>query len=582
MILQDTEIQTLARLLAPHMDKPAWPGLTDPEVKEAARAFAKKSGLWDKIAAEFDPRRDIPTLKRSAFRQYKRRGSRVEGEAANAARSGEMGRAALALWLEHPKADLDYLQDLIWAWCETTWWQLAAHEGEHIDLVSSARARELAEYSFIFASQLEPEVRDRISREVAARALDIALDYKYADWWQTTGNNWNMVCNANLIAAALYEIKDPGQLAAFIHPLCRRMDYAIDYFTDDGGCVEGAGYWEYGFINYVEAAISLYHRTGGAVNLMAGEKFSRISRFPMAAVLRPPIRASFADGGHGYVAMGSALRINQLLPFPELYQLVESDNRGMPKIADIRSLALYRGEMAEPYTDRTDYILPQLGYVKVHAAHSDILLATAAGSNGVSHNHNDIGTFILLKNGVPILTDPASPTYSAKTFGPHRYDMLVCRSKGHSVPIINGYEQQEGSQFYGTITAEGLNGNGDKTVTIDLSHAYPDPTLRRFERKFVIEASGVVRLCDEFEFQEMPSGIEEAFITFEPISLEAGNAKIGTESASGKLHSETKGKFELATFLPELHEGADSRPLHRLSFRPEVLGKQMRVEFTIR
>jgi len=581
MILSEISIQTLEKWLAPHMGGATWPGLNDPVVVGRARDFARHSGLWDKIDAELRPHAGIPVLKRSAFRDYKRTGSRKADEEAIRARVNETHLAALALWLGHPKADLDYFQDLLWAWCETSWWVLAAHEDNHIDLASSERACELAEYSQVFSGQLESEVRARISREIASRVLDIAHDYRRHDWWQTGDNNWNTVCNSNLIQAALYEIKDCRQLAAFIHPLCRRMDYAINYFTDDGGCVEGVDYWGYGFRNFVDAAIVLHQRTGGRINLMEDEKIERICRFPMAAFLRAPLRASFADGGNGYLDMGDALRINFLTDAPELFQLAETNANGLPGISSMRALALYRGEQPLRHADRTDRILPLLGFVKANAAEADVVLATQAGTNDVSHNHNDIGSFLLIKNGVAVLTDPGTPVYSAKTFGPKRYEMLVCRSKGHSVPLVNGHEQQEGSEFFGSIAAEGLDGPGEKTITIDLSHAYPDPTLRNLTRVFELRRNGTLRLADQFEFSSKPLELEEALVTFEPVSLRDGCALVGLGASATTIRAEVAGEFQLETYSPEQHEGRDPRSLHRIRFLPSSLAADMSVSFLI-
>ena len=41
-----------------------------------------------------------------------------------------------------------------------------------------------------------------------------------------------------------------------------------------------------------------------------------------------------------------------------------------------------------------------------------------AGNNGVPHNHNDIGSFIVHRGDALWLTDPAGPAYSRKTFVP--------------------------------------------------------------------------------------------------------------------------------------------------------------------
>lgn len=581
MILQDINIQTLAELFEPHMNKPAWPGLTDPKVKENARDYAKKTGLWEKIGAKIDPNREIPVIKRSVYRDYLRTGSREKANRATDARVTATSDAALALWLDHPAANLDYLQDLIWAWCETSWLKLVAEEGRHIDLLSSLRCRQLAEYSFVFADQLESEVREKISQMITAQILDIALDYRRPDWWETADNNWNTVCNANIISTALYEVKAPLQLAALIHPICRRMDYALAYYTNDGGCVEGPGYWEYGFGHFVEAAVVMQHRTGGAVNLMKDEKIERICRFPLAAYLRSPLRATFADAGNGWLNALVALEINHFMALPELYQLVKNTDHGFLELNDMRSLALFQNEKAIPHTDRTDYFLPDLGYAKVHAAEADVTLAAIAGRNDVSHNHNDIGSFVLVKKGIALLTDPGAPVYTARTFSERRYEHLVCRSKGHSIPVINGCEQCEGSAFFGTINVDGLNSSAAKAIVLDLSHAYPDPSLRKFIRQIILDKSGSIRLIDSFEFDSPVTSLQEAFITFEPAEVLEDKVTVGTGDSAVVITANAPGNMFIECFSPSEHEGVVNRPLYRICFVPQILSQAMSLEFAV-
>ncbi|MBE7158441.1 MAG: heparinase II/III family protein, partial [Rhodospirillales bacterium] len=501
MLLDHVSIQTLAGWLAPHLSRPAWPGLLDPVVKERARGQARRAGWWEELGRLLDPHTPIPVLRRSVFRDYQRTGNRTRGEAAILARAADTERAALALWMEHPAADLDYFQDLLWAWCET-WWKIPAHETLSLELVDTLRARQLAEYRFVFADRLEPEVSARLAREIADRALVPALDWNHPDPWQTRENNWNTVCNSNLIVAGLYEITDPLKLATFIHPLIRRMDYALAYYTDDGGCVEGASYWEYGFCNFVDAAIALHERTGGALNLMAADpKIERICRYPLAAYLAPPLRAAFADGDHGWLNAESALKINRFFPVAELFSLTSREADGSLRLREMRSLALDAEEPPPVPLGRTDYLLPDLGYAKIHAPQAEVVLAVQAGNNGVSHNHNDLGSFILCRDGVCVLTDPGAPVYRADTFGPGRYDILVCRSRGHSVPVVNGHEQAAGAEFYAGITVqEAGEMPGGKSVHVDLTQAYPAPTLRRLERRFTIAPNGDLHIRDDYAF----------------------------------------------------------------------------------
>lgn len=576
MILPDISIATLQNLLKPHMDLPAWPGVDDPGAIERAREYARATGLWEELGNL--EHSTIPAFRYSDSIEFRRTGNRAPFEAIQRGRIKETNLVALALWLDHPAIGVDHLQDLMWAWCETSWAHNAC-TGLHIDLVSSHLGRTLAEYRWLFRSRLDSQIQARVTEEVRKRLLDVALDWRRNDWWVTTENNWNTVCNSNLILTAFYEIQDPWQLAAFIHPLFRRMDYAIAYFPPDGGCPEGTSYWAYGFGAFIDAALALHYRTGGEINIAAGERMRKICRFPLATTMKGELRASVSDGGHGSLSSLAALKINRLQQIPELYKLLKPNEKGLMPLESIQAFSLYRGELPDPEPDCADYHLPDLGFAKVRS--SNAVLAVVGGNNGVSHNHNDLGSFLYLVGDKMILTDPGAPKYSAKTFSGRRYELLFCRSRGHSVPVIEGKEQPAGGTYGASLEVSGLNRAGEKEIRLDLSGAYDCPNLQSFQRLLKLSESGELTLADAFAFEESPAAIEEVFVTFEPVKIEGGRVRIGEPGEAAELVASEKGIFSLEEFLPEEHEGADERIFRRISFVPENLQPSMILSFRI-
>ena len=73
-----------------------------------------------------------------------------------------------------------------------------------------------------------------------------------------------------------------------------------------------------------------------------------------------------------------------------------------------------------------------------------------ANHNGESHNHNDVGCFVLYRNGLPLFIDPGVDLYYEYSFGNNRYRLWYMRSEYHSVPVINGIPQMQGAQFKAT------------------------------------------------------------------------------------------------------------------------------------
>lgn len=589
MFLDRVTISGLAKMLEPHMGRPAWPGLDDPAVRKRSAEWAKELGLWERLSSGMESRTDpsapIPVIRRSDYRDYRRTGSRRRGEACYFERVRRTTEAATRLWLGHPAGDVDHLHDLLWAWCETSTWIWPAHEGRTIDLGSSAIGRMLAEIVRMFEGELEDEVKDRVGSEVDRRILDGACDWRRPDGWQTVEMNWNHVCNANIITTALYRIEDARVLAAYIHPLIRRLAYAIDGFADDGGCREGPSYWDYGFGHFLDAAVVLHNRTGGELRLVEGEKIAMIARYPLAAHIEGRYRTTFADSSHGFLKAENALKINRFLDIPELFAAAGRTEEGFLDVADWRGLSIYDGEKAAGSPEARDCLLPDLGQAKLRAGEGDsrATLVVLAGSNDVPHNHNDIGSFMYFARGKPLLTDPGAPMYTRKTFGPKRYEILFCRSRGHSVPVVNGKEQPAGSSYRGTLAVSGLDSTGEKRATIDMTRAYDDATLEKLVREFVLSPDGGLTLTDTYEFTRRPESLEEAFITYEKAALlEGGRAvRVGEPGEGVTISAEGVGAFEVDRLVEESKEGRTAEVVSRITFRPAKLAKSIKLAFKI-
>jgi hypothetical protein len=148
------------------------------------------------------------------------------------------------------------------------------------------------------------------------------------------------------------------------------------------------------------------------------------------------------------------------------------------------------------------------------------------------------------------------------------------------VPIINGHLQQEDSQYRASLAVDQAAADGSKTLRIDLSHAYPDPTLTRFERKLTLSAHGDLEIADEFEFSKAPGTLQEVFTTYLPCEAEGDGVRIGgTEGMI--LKSKQPGNFRV-----ELHEvnskcAPEDKMLRRIVFTPASLEARMLLGFAL-
>jgi len=597
MLLEDVSIRQLTWMLEPHMHRPAWPGLADGRVKARARRYAKNLGLWDRLSRESaadTAEGEIPTIRLSAYRDYEQAGSRRAYEQAWARRLGRTERTALALWLGHPAGDLNALEDLLWAWCETGTWTHAAHgvvEAPAIDLTSVRLGSLLAEILCMFDDRLDHRVTDRVGRDLERRLLDAIHDWRRPPWWQAVRMNWSHVCNAGLIAVALYRIRDAEALAGFIHPLCVYLDYGLQGFADDGGCLEGASYWDYGFGHFADAAVMLHHRTGGQLDLMAGEKVRRICRYPLAVHVDRASRVNYSDCGQGHYRPETMLKINRFHRMPELYALTARQRDGRLDVTSWRGLALYRGEKSADLRDDADYVLPATGLAKLRAARRPrTLLGVVAGRNDWPHNHNDVGSFVLYAGGRFAVVDPGGPRYTKKTFSKDRFEIVFCSSRGHSVPVINGRYQAgtETGDFHGhlpyrgTLRVDGAGGRGTKRAVAEMAGAYDDKTLKRLTRELVLAPDGTLTVTDDYEFARAPRSVEEAFVTFQRARLgrSARSVLIGQGRGAVRLAAcGAPGRFAVERLIEESREGPTGEVLSRITFTPRRLHKTMRLAF---
>ena len=68
-------------------------------------------------------------------------------------------------------------------------------------------------------------------------------------------------------------------------------------------------------------------------------------------------------------------------------------------------------------------------------------LCAKGGHNNESHNHNDVGSFMLYVDGEPEIVDAGNMIYTAKTFSSERYTLWNVRAAYHNLPLIGGREQ---------------------------------------------------------------------------------------------------------------------------------------------
>ena len=169
------------------------------------------------------------------------------------------------------------------------------------------------------------------------------------------------------------------------------------------------------------------------------------------------------------------------------------------------------------------------------------VLAAKAGNNADSHNHTDVGSFTVYKDGKPLIIDLGVETYTRKTFSADRYEIWTMQSQFHNLPtfIGAGYEgfpgrepaldahdpllfmECDGERFKAVDVKCNLCEN--PVLSMDIAGAYNCRELKSYKRRIeFVKGEGIV-VADEYE--GMPKALLSLMTYEKPEVVAAGDAE---------------------------------------------------------
>lgn len=497
----------------------------------------------------------VVTIPYGAFKLYETTGDRKIYQEYYFDNRGRVATLALLVWLYGKEEDIHALEDAVWSVCDEYTWALPAHlngqglsrledDGYTIDLFAGETACLLSEVMALVGDKLAPIVVKRARYLVETRVLDRMLETTFG--WETAKNNWAAVCGGSVGVAAMYET-DGEKLAALLARMQAAMESYISSFPADGTSMEGISYWTYGFSFFVAYAEMLCRLTEGEIDWFKDERVHQIALFQQKAYFEGGNIIKFADCNPADTTRWWGLtsymksRYPDIDPLPRPYFSAYTGDACYRWAGMLRDLAWSDESLDENHKPDKNYILPDAQWLICNGK-SGVSLAAKGGTNGESHNHNDIGSFELFKNGEEMLIDYGSGVYSKDYFSEKRYEQFVCGSQGHSVPIVEGQYQVPGEE------------HGARNVTfgqwwmeMDLASAYADENLRSLVRKIVFDPeTGKTTLKDTFAFDTAPTAITERFITRSKAEVCGDTVRLTGEKAVVTIH------FEAGKLKPEL------------------------------
>lgn len=467
----------------------------------------------------------------------------------------------LAELVDGKKTYLDKLIDGVFFLSEMTSWSLSAHNilqpsGRSlpsntyhvVDLVAGDIGSLMSWIYYFFHEEFDKvdrEISRRLKSEIKERILDPFMNGEQF-WWIALGeydrhmvNNWNPWCNSNVLQTALLIEEDEELRAEIVHKTIRSVEKFFRASKDDGACEEGPSYWGHAAGKAYDYLQVLYDASDGKINFFDLPLVKLLGEYISNSYIGDKWVVNFSDAEarvnldyrHIY-RYGKAVNSSDMKSFAAYLQQVQPlaipVNRDAVRL--LYSLGLdteIMNEMPEhPQNEFVSYPLTQFYYYR----RGDVFLAVKGGHNDVSHNHNDIGTFILFKNDQPLLIDAGVGTYTAKTFSSRRYDIWSMQGQNHSLPIVNGKQQMVGKKYYAQDIQAKKN-----SISLDLSKAYPqDAQIEKWTRSFDLKKGELV-ISDKFTLNEFKAANQIVFMTWKEPKVDNNQVLINSDLESARI-----------------------------------------------
>ncbi len=443
---------------------------------------------------------------------------------------------------------LTHLANTIWSICDMESWSIPAHVAEtltvaerrqNLDLCSTIAGFRLSEVLYFLGDKLPELVVKRAKAEIRYRVIDSYRDAttkRY--WWLKVENNWSAVCIAAVLCTYMYA----AEKWEIDTQLPRMIDSAEAYlrgFAEDACCLEGYGYWNYGFSFFCVFASMLAEYTDGKINYFENEKVRRIAKFQESIPLNETQCVSFSDGGLEFRPYSWLSHFLKGV-YPDLrIPAIPSHGNGA---APMRYVLWQNPDLYESSLNATEPVSFTFDNAQWFIYRCDgYSFACKAGHNAEPHNHNDIGSFLISKGKGVTFVDPGVGEYTQQYFSSRRYELMLCSSRGHSVPIINGEYQVTGRTESTVLVKE------KDRYAFTMQNGYNIPSLTSLVRDFEMLEGGV-RMTDTYEFSEEPTSVVERFVSLLPITLGDGFVSCGESKMTfdPELLSATIGSEQVA------------------------------------
>lgn len=561
-------LSKLESVLIPREEWKPFPTVSNPGGLEAIPEEVRKAHIaWGEQALNetWDP------LPATLFLEYVRIGNRSNFQRLQFGRREQLVKLVLAELFERQGRFMDQIVNGIWAVCEESFWGVPAHVRQslgpglpdvtepYVDLFAAETGAMIAWIHYLLKPQLDeisPVITKRMVHEVQSRILTPYLEhddwgYLGFEWRNRTGyyrpvNNWNPWINSNVLTCALLLETNPERRTRLVYKAMDSIDNFVAPYPADGGCDEGPSYWNRAGASLYDCLELLYSASDGKIDIFDQPLIRNMGQYIYKTFISEPYYINFADASakmHPEPPLvfryGKAIGDETMMRFAS-FVAKASDfgkgaisgsfgglNRQLPALFTLNELLATPAEA--PYIrDVWFKDLQVMAARSVANSSRGLYLAAKGGHNDESHNHNDVGHFILYYDGRPVIVDAGAQTYTRQTFSSRRYELWNNQSAFHSLPTINGEQQMPGREY----AASEVRYRANETMaelSLDIAGAFPEnAAVEKWVRHLRLNRGRNVELVEEFQLKEWKRPFTLHFMTPIPHSTEtAGIIKLG-------------------------------------------------------
>jgi hypothetical protein len=468
--------------------------------------------------------------------QIVRNGNRAEYEAISFKKREVLGTLLLAEIFENKGRFIDPIINGVWSICEESFWGSPAHlpkgpqylglhdvSAPFVELFSAETATFLAWVDYFLGEKLDavsPLIRKRIYNETNRRIFE-PLMTKHHGFMSSNAagrrpNNWNPWICSNWLNAVLLLEKDETKRAAAVSKILGVLDNFLNPYPADGGCDEGPGYWGAAAASLYDNVSLLNLATNNAFTYVyKDEKFRNMGQFIYKAQISEKYFLNFADADpQPGMAASMIYRYGKDINDPAMmefgaYYMTNKDKSSLGRFHYFRN---FFSLFMQDEFDKAAKGLPLPGDVwwpdlQVMVSRDQagstkgFFVAAKGGNNDESHNHNDIGNYVVYYDGLPVLIDIGRGSYTAKTFSNKRYEIWYNCSDYHNVPTVNGKTQPPGAKFKAGNVAYKTSAAASQ-MSMDIAASYPaDAGIIKWQRSIKLNKGKNVQVDDALQLK---------------------------------------------------------------------------------